>query len=691
MVGFGFANRIALTASFAGTALRCSLPPLNIGVFVPLSITVAVLCLARRSWRVWAWFGWFFGLTWLTVLPAGAVGWSWLLAGAAWAVNAAAISIVFAVGGAFARWLPDSLAWLALPLAWSLSAPLLEAAGLPLALVTGWTASPGWLSCARWFGAFGADALATTIGAGLAPVLEHSLRTLPGTIHRAKTGGIAAASAGLVVLVSRIDPGPAHTGEVSIQVVQPAIPAMAFRRAQSSLYWRDWVEERVDTLTAVALSRGANLAVLPEGGNGLFNARLPRRRAVAGKLTENTRTELLLSSSDLTTEGDVYNVVHHLRSGRLVSTVRKVHTVALAEGHLRSGIPTVITTPAARIGISICFDSVFSSHAHTLREKGAEALLVVSDDASFGDSYLAEMHVWFSLLRAIEVGRPLLFLSNAGPVVAATSVGEVIYRQDHRRREAVYGVRLPKADEVTFASRGARWTAPTIACLVGLALLLRKRRSVASERNKCGYTPRPYADHVLAFILLLSGLGGCALLVESGISAMGRGVGWNAALEEMIERAVQIPVQDGLGPIFRQRGDETCGPSALAYVLTMLGDQVYGDQLAKLFAPAQAGGYSLSELKAMAESRGFVATGYSGTLVDLPAPGRPPAIAHMRIGHYVVVLRRESGYVTIFDPATGRHHRVPQARFEHSWSGRYLTVLPRPLDDNWKTLDHSAL
>jgi hypothetical protein len=75
---------------------------------------------------------------------------------------------------------------------------------------------------------------------------------------------------------------------------------------------------------------------------------------------------------------------------------------------------------------------------------------------------------------------------------------------------------------------------------------------------------------------------------------------------------------------------------------------------------------------------GFASEAFSGTLAGLPANGAPSVTAHMRIGHFVSVLRVENGTVSFFDPATDRVHAAPAPAFEAAWSGRFLRVRTRP-------------
>ena len=222
--------------------------------------------------------------------------------------------------------------------------------------------------------------------------------------------------------------------------------------------------------------------------------------------------------------------------------------------------------------------------------------------------------------------------------------------------------------------RGGRWVLPAF---LGLALTIGLRGRLppsgaarARTRNHKGRS----ALGALACAPLVVTLGGSLCL---GVAGRAHGLSAPGVVEEARLRYIGAGAADGLAAAFRQRDDRTCGAAAIAYLLTRLRDRVFeGDVLAAL-RPDSDEGFSFAELRAFADLRGFDARGFQGALGDLPREGRPPVLAHMRAGHYVVVHSISTASATFFDPALGATVRSTRESFESAWSGLYLEVRTR--------------
>ena len=176
----------------------------------------------------------------------------------------------------------------------------------------------------------------------------------------------------------------------------------------------------------------------------------------------------------------------------------------------------------------------------------------------------------------------------------------------------------------------------------------------------------------LGLIIPIFGLG---FTFNTWLLAMHYAEPFDAIVEDVIQRFVKHPANDGIAPAFRQSSQKTCGAAAMAYLLTKMGDLVFEAEFVRRIPMTNSTpGYSLSELSAFAEMRGFTASGYMASVDDLPKPGKAPVIAHLTRGHYVVVHFVSDEYATIFDPAYGRTFSVPLREFIDEWSGKILEV-----------------
>ena len=73
-----------------------------------------------------------------------------------------------------------------------------------------------------------------------------------------------------------------------------------------------------------------------------------------------------------------------------------------------------LTRGAAAFGVLICYEDLFPALARDEVLSGADALVVVTNDAWYGEGAAAYQHAAHSVLRAVETRRPVLRCGNAG-------------------------------------------------------------------------------------------------------------------------------------------------------------------------------------------------------------------------------------------------------------------------------------
>jgi ABC-type bacteriocin/lantibiotic exporter with double-glycine peptidase domain len=144
-------------------------------------------------------------------------------------------------------------------------------------------------------------------------------------------------------------------------------------------------------------------------------------------------------------------------------------------------------------------------------------------------------------------------------------------------------------------------------------------------------------------------------------------------------------------PFVAQRGDDECGPAALAMVLTYHQLPTTPAEIL-VEAPARSGGVTAGELRDLARRRGFEAFVFAGTWDDLEGQIRHQhpvvvgllqpmwgvrARAHFEV---VVGINRAKRRVLSLDPARGwREDSVEGFAGEWAAAGRLtLAITPRP-------------
>lgn len=78
----------------------------------------------------------------------------------------------------------------------------------------------------------------------------------------------------------------------------------------------------------------------------------------------------------------------------------------------------LLTVPSSsgdiKLGGLVCYEDVFSGLARASVREGAECLVVVTNDAWYGEAAAAYQHAAHSVLRAVETRRPVVRCGNAG-------------------------------------------------------------------------------------------------------------------------------------------------------------------------------------------------------------------------------------------------------------------------------------
>ncbi|MEF2231902.1 MAG: apolipoprotein N-acyltransferase [Pseudodesulfovibrio sp.] len=82
------------------------------------------------------------------------------------------------------------------------------------------------------------------------------------------------------------------------------------------------------------------------------------------------------------------------------------------------------------LGVLICYEAIFPELAQQQVERGASALINISNDAWFGDTSAPGQHLDLAVMRAVEQGRWLVRSTNTGISAFIDPTGRVVARTD---------------------------------------------------------------------------------------------------------------------------------------------------------------------------------------------------------------------------------------------------------------------
>jgi apolipoprotein N-acyltransferase len=90
-----------------------------------------------------------------------------------------------------------------------------------------------------------------------------------------------------------------------------------------------------------------------------------------------------------------------------------------------------------RLGIFICYESIFPNEVRQLVAQGAQVLVNISNDGWYGDSGAWAQHLNQARMRAIENNRWLLRDTNTGLTAAIDPYGRVVAHLERKTRGAL--------------------------------------------------------------------------------------------------------------------------------------------------------------------------------------------------------------------------------------------------------------
>ena len=122
----------------------------------------------------------------------------------------------------------------------------------------------------------------------------------------------------------------------------------------------------------------------------------------------------------------------------------------------------------AKIGVFICYESIFPGEVREFANNGAQVLINISDDRWFGETGAPIQHLQMARLRAVENDRWVLLSTNNGITASIDPFGRVVKKADRNIRTALVAP-FALQTETTFYTRNGdlfAWICVVISLLV---------------------------------------------------------------------------------------------------------------------------------------------------------------------------------------------------------------------------------
>ncbi|MBI2263781.1 MAG: apolipoprotein N-acyltransferase [Armatimonadetes bacterium] len=427
-----------LLAVLSGLLLHLAFPPANwyvLGLCFAIPLFFALKGTQRReAFKL----GWLFGFSLLVweVRWANSFGWpSWLLLASAGALYYGLCAFLLRLG-------PDENAKLwpvYAAVLWTLLEILRSAGvlGFPWALVgtTSWRI-PCLIQSARVIGVFGLSFLLLLVNGFL---YTGMVRREPKSLVMAVLVLLVPTAAGLWDLQFQ---APSQGRRVRVAIVQSSIP-------QDEKWQDDFKERNIETLERllkVAARGKPDLIFFPETAIAGY---LPTEEPVGTRVrgwAARYSIPLVFGALGYDPKGDTNIAVVCTPQGKFLPPYVKVQLVPMGEyipPWIRNSCLFVrqktrwgtvvgrkeqvtLDSGPAKLGVLICFESLFPRLSQNLCRQDVELLAILSNTAWAVGTNLHQHHMAASLFRSLETGLPLLQAANTGASFVADQKGRIL-------------------------------------------------------------------------------------------------------------------------------------------------------------------------------------------------------------------------------------------------------------------------
>ncbi len=347
------------------------------------------------------------------------------------------------------------------------------------------------------------------------------LRTARGERSKRKPLLLATAAAIVVLQAGRLISPPALPTDHTARLVQQNIPVL-----QGGDWTKEYFEGTLRDLGRISLSAPdlnvtgqeqppaasarsvrPDLIVWPESPAPFYSTD-PMLRDTVSNIARQAQTWMLVGSLGIRNAGETPERATELfNSGSLVDPAgewvgryNKMHLVPFGEyvpfkrvfgfaggltkevGDFSPGTSRAALLAGNKLGVFICYESIFPDEIRQLAANGAEVFVNISNDGWYGDSGAYAQHLKQARMRAVENDRWLLRDTNTGVTASVDPYGRVVSSIPRKVRatlDAPYAI----TNVTTFYTRHGDWFAYLCAIISVAGLLLNFRFRARTESN----------------------------------------------------------------------------------------------------------------------------------------------------------------------------------------------------------------
>ncbi len=278
-------------------------------------------------------------------------------------------------------------------------------------------------------------------------------------------------------------------------VVQPMMP-------QASEWTREFLDQRFRQLTRLSQQHDSPLLIWPEMPGPIYFDADPAFHELALALAQSKARHFLFGTVTRAPSGGPYNTAILLDpTGKEKGRYHKMNLVPFGEfvpsafswinritqeaGDFVPGDrPLTFEIGDQRLGVFICYESVFPDFVRGFARDGATFFVNISNDGYFGESKAREQHLSLVRMRAVESRRWIIRATNSGITAVVDPLGRVTETLPEYK-DLSQVVRYGTSTEITPYARYGDWFA--WGCLLFASIRMSAFRRVRSGGRYPGH------------------------------------------------------------------------------------------------------------------------------------------------------------------------------------------------------------
>jgi len=373
---------------------------------------------------------------------------------------------------------------------------------------------------------------------------------------------------------------------------------------------------------------------------------------------------MLVASPDKSPAGDSYSAIFSISSsGKILDRRSKQLLVPFIETEVpahNQWLPH-FQLPG-KPGSLICFESAFSGPSASLAEAGAGLIVIATNDAYAGPSFIPLLHFELSRIRAIETGRTIVRAANGGPSGIINRNGKVRKQLPVFTEDTISDNINIFYDKTFFVEHYKKimilYLTVSVLGFLSLILLFLKHGNQKQHQHVM-YGKIAYSSIFLSLILLVQH----RLIYTTYQDATNKSASSNflhfqdaqfnekRKYDSLKARSASESLLSATTFLLRDYGNNT----KLNELTSYLSGPVEPFQLIKSIA--QAHDYSIKDLNYTPVQNTSITT---------------PCLALLVSGETVVIREYNTTRTTIFSPYNGMEHALKTNSFNKKWTGQTI-------------------